>query len=139
MVLRKSRCEIRVRYQETDQMGVVYHGNYFTWFEIGRTAFLREMGYSYKDLEKENIMLPVVEAKCNYKEPAKYDDEIIIEAKVKELKGIRITFEYSIIRKADERLLATGTTTHAFVDTNLKPVNFKKTHGTMYEALANHS
>ncbi|SNS90295.1 acyl-CoA thioester hydrolase [Anaerovirgula multivorans] len=135
--MRISRCEIRVRYQETDQMGVVYHGNYFTWFEIGRTTFLREMGYSYKDLEKENIMLPVVEVKCNYKEPARYDDEIIVEAKIKELKGIRITFEYNIIRKLDEKLLATGTTIHAFVDTNLKPVNFKKTHIDMYKALIN--
>lgn len=136
--LRKGRSEIRVRYQETDQMGVVYHGNYFTWFEVGRTDLLRKMGYTYKHLENENIMLPVIEVACNYKEPAKYDDEIIVESKVKEIKGIRISFEYTIIRKSDERLLATGTTTHAFVDTNLKPINFKKTHPVIYKELANY-
>ncbi|AOY78191.1 4-hydroxybenzoyl-CoA thioesterase [Clostridium formicaceticum] len=120
-------------------MAVVYHGNYFTWFEVGRTTLLRDMGYSYKQLEQENIMLPVVEVKCIYKEPAKYDDEIVIETKVREMKGIRITFEYNIIRKKDERLLATGETTHAFVDTNLKPINFKKTHPAIYEALIKNS
>ncbi|ARE89140.1 acyl-CoA thioesterase [Clostridium formicaceticum] len=137
--MRESYSEIQVRYQETDQMAVVYHGNYFTWFEVGRTTLLRDMGYSYKQLEQENIMLPVVEVKCIYKEPAKYDDEIVIETKVREMKGIRITFEYNIIRKKDERLLATGETTHAFVDTNLKPINFKKTHPAIYEALIKNS
>lgn len=116
-------------------MGVVYHGNYFTWFEVGRTTFLKEMGYSYKQLEKENIMLPVVEVNCRYKEPAKYDDEIIIETSIKDLQGIRITFEYTIIRKIDEKILAMGTTTHAFVNKDLRPVNFKKLHPAMYEAL----
>ncbi|SDL09993.1 acyl-CoA thioesterase [Natronincola ferrireducens] len=133
--MRKSHSIIQVRYQETDQMGVVYHGNYFTWFEVGRTTFLKEMGYSYKQLEKENIMLPVVEVNCRYKEPAKYDDEIIIETSIKDLQGIRITFEYTIIRKIDEKILAMGTTTHAFVNKDLRPVNFKKLHPAMYEAL----
>ncbi|AKL96670.1 acyl-CoA thioester hydrolase, YbgC/YbaW family [Clostridium aceticum] len=137
--MEKSYSEIRVRYQETDQMAVVYHGNYFTWFEVGRTTLLREMGYSYKQLEEENIMLPVVEVKCRYKEAAKYDDEIIIETKVKEVKGVRITFEYDIVRKIDHRLLATGETTHAFVDTNLKPVNFKKIHPDIYQGLMKNS
>ncbi|MCC5910208.1 MAG: acyl-CoA thioesterase [Clostridiaceae bacterium] len=116
-------------------MGVVYHGNYFTWFEIGRTSFLRELGYSYNKLEEENIMLPVVEAKCNFKAPAKYDDEIIIETKIKEITGVRITYQYNILKKTDDKLLATGTTTHAFVDNNFKPINFKKTHPGLYDSL----
>ena len=77
---------IRVRYQETDQMGVVYHGNYFTWFDIGRTEFFRNMGMVYTRLEEEGILLPVIEAQCRYIKPAKYDDEIIINTKLVKLK-----------------------------------------------------
>ena len=127
--------EIRVRYAETDQMGVVYHGNYFTWFEIGRTSFLRELGYSYKELEKKDMMLPVVNVTCDYKESAKYDDEIQIKTTIKELKGVRITYHYELYRKADQRLLAKGTTTHAFVDGGFKPINLKKHQPELYEAL----
>ncbi len=137
--MKESLSEIRVRYQETDQMGVVYHGNYFTWFEVGRTDFLRKIGYTYKGMEKKNVMLPVIEVQCNYKEPAKYDDEIIIKTKIKNIKGIRITFEYSLIRKSDKCLIATGITIHAFVDNNLKPLNFKKTHPVLYNELVNYS
>lgn len=127
--------EIRVRYAETDQMGVVYHGNYFTWFEIGRTSFLRELGYSYKELEKKNMMLPVVNVTCDYKESAKYDDEIQIKTTILELKGVRITYQYFLYRKEDQQLLAKGTTTHAFVDGNFKPINIKKHHPELYEVL----
>lgn len=133
--MNKIQCKIRVRYAETDQMGIVYHSNYFVWFEIGRTTLLREIGYSYKELEKCNIMLPVVEVQCNYKEAAKYDDEIIIESRVEEIKGVRITFGYQLYRKSDGQLLATGKTTHAFVDKNLKPVNFKKKSPEIYGKL----
>lgn len=127
--------EIRVRYAETDQMGVVYHGNYFTWFEIGRTSLLRELGYSYKELEKKNLMLPVVNVTCDYKESAKYDDEIQIKTTIKELKGVRITYQYFLYRKVDHQLLAKGTTTHAFVDKGFKPINLKKHHPELYDAL----
>ncbi|KAB3532890.1 acyl-CoA thioesterase [Alkaliphilus serpentinus] len=116
-------------------MGVVYHGNYFTWYEIGRTTLLKELGYSYKELEGKKIMLPVVKVSCNYIDAAKYDDVLIIESCIKELKGVKITFEYSILRKEDHKLLATGTTTHAFVNTEFKPVNFKKHYPEIYKAL----
>lgn len=128
--------EIRVRYAETDQMGVVYHGNYFTWFEIGRTSLLRELGYSYKEMEQKDLMLPVVNVTCDYKESAKYDDEIQIKTTIKELKGVRITYQYYLYRKADLRLLAKGTTTHAFVDKGFKPINLKKHHPQIYDALS---
>ncbi len=133
--MKENISEIRVRYAETDQMGVVYHGNYFTWFEIGRTGFLRQLGYSYSELEKKGIMLPVVNVGCDYKESAKYDDEIQIKTTLKALKGVRITYHYQLYRKSDQRLLAEGTTTHAFVDSDFKPTNLKKHYPELYEAL----
>lgn len=128
---------VRVRYQETDQMGVAYHGNYYTWFEVGRSSFFRAKGYTYAQLESENIILPVIESHCEYKIAAKYDDELIIRTKIKKLKGVRIEFEYSLIRKKDEVLLSKGTTLHAFVNKSLKPINFKKANKEVWEMLNN--
>ncbi|MBM7614190.1 acyl-CoA thioesterase [Alkaliphilus hydrothermalis] len=130
-----NECEVTVRYAETDQMGVVYHGNYFTWFEIGRTTLLKSIGYSYKELEDKDIMLPVIDVGCQYKESAKYDDVIVIKSTVKEMKGVRITFSYELYRKKDGRLLATGTTTHAFVDKSFKPISIKKKYPEFYQKL----
>ncbi|GAB6084972.1 acyl-CoA thioesterase [Alkaliphilus crotonatoxidans] len=132
----KGTSEITVRYAETDQMGVVYHGNYFTWFEIGRTTLLKELGYSYRDMENQGIMLPVVDAACQYKEAAKYDDEILIETSIKALKRASITFFYELLRKEDGVLLARGTTTHAFVDKErFKAVSLKKLNPDLYDRL----
>lgn len=116
----------RTRYAETDQMGVIYHANYFTWFEIGRTDYFRKAGMSYKSLEDRNVLLPVIDVGCTYIISAKYDDEVIIRTKLTKLKGVKLQFDYEVIRKADDVLLAKGYTMHAFVDKDLKPVNFKK-------------
>ncbi len=107
---------MRVRYGDTDQMGVVYYANYLYWFEVGRTEFCRFHGKSYSQWEAEGIFLPVVEAHCRYKHPARYEDEIAIFTKVGELKAGSMTFECRIERKADGRHLAAGWTRHAFVD-----------------------
>lgn len=128
-----NKTEIRVRYQETDQMGVVYNANYYVWFEIGRTEFFREMGLEYKTMEQEGILVPLVESRCFYKIPAKYDDEIIIKTKLTELKEVKARFEYEIIRKIDEKLLATGSTVHAFVSKDLKIINLKKKHSDIFD------
>ncbi len=130
-----SQCETTVRYAETDQMGVVYHGNYFPWFEIGRTTLLKEMGYSYKSLEEQKVLMPVIDVTCQYKESARYDDVVVIKCWIKEMKGVRITFNYELYRKQDEKLLAKGTTTHAFADENLKPINIKKQLPALYQKL----
>ncbi|CCQ97974.1 Thioesterase superfamily protein [[Clostridium] ultunense Esp] len=126
---------IRVRYEETDQMGVVYHGNYFTWFDIGRTEFFRKLNIVYGQLEEEGILLPVIEANCEYIMPAKYDDEIIICTKLVKLKGVRLEFGYTLYRKEDNTLIAKGRTIHAFVDKNLKPINFKKRYREIWDLL----
>ena len=105
---------LRVRYGETDQMGYSYYGNYAQYFEVGRVEALRAIGMSYKSLEDQGVMLPVSEFQVKYKAPAKYDDALTIETKISEIKGARLVFEYTI-RKDENVIVATGTTTLVFV------------------------
>jgi acyl-CoA thioester hydrolase len=112
---------IRVRYAETDQMGVVYYANYFVWFEVGRTDLLREAGWSYRDMETEGFALPVIDAQCTYRESAKYDDDIEVRTRGEMLSPIRVQFTYEIVRSSDQALLATGTTVHATLDRAGRP------------------
>ncbi|RKD33413.1 acyl-CoA thioesterase [Thermohalobacter berrensis] len=130
-----SETNIRARYSETDQMGVIYHANYLNWFEIGRTEFFRKLGKDYRELEEENVLLPVIDVGCKYIKAAKYDDEIIIKTKLVKLKGVRLEFNYEIIRKEDNVLLAEGYTKHAFVDKQLKPINFRKKYKDIWNKL----
>lgn len=117
--------KIEPRYAETDQMGVIYHGNYFTYFEVARTGFFKYFGYPYKLMEERGVMLPVVDVSCQYKKPIVYDDDIIIRTSIDSVKGIRIKMKYEVIRTTTEELLAIGSTTHAFVDLDLKPIRYK--------------
>ena len=115
----------RVRYAETDQMGIVYYANYLVWFEIGRVEVLRNLGLTYHELETQHkLILPVVEATCRYRAPARYDDEILIEARPSLLRGSVLKFAYRILRAAADgegpRLLAEGETVHVVCDENLK-------------------
>jgi acyl-CoA thioester hydrolase len=102
----------RVRYAETDKMGVVYNSNYLIWFEIGRVELMRDLGYCYRDLELDGYLLPVAEANCRFKDSAAYDDEILIRTRITRLRRSLIQFDYGIYRAEDRTLLATGTTTH---------------------------
>ena len=116
--------EVRVRYAETDQMGIVYYANYLVWFEIGRVELLRALGFSYSLLEtKHQCILPVIEATCRYRAPARYDDEILIETRPSLLRGSVIKFAYRILRKAPDgeapKLLAEGETVHVVCDDQL--------------------
>jgi acyl-CoA thioester hydrolase len=110
-----NETEIRVRYGETDQMGVVYHANYAIYFEVGRTEWLREFGLSYSAMEAEGIMLPVISLSINYKNSARYDDRLKVITKLKKLPTASIEFDYEL-RKLDGELLATGNTILAFID-----------------------
>lgn len=113
---------IRVRYAETDQMSVVYYGNYAQYFEVGRVEALREVGVTYKQLEEEGIMLPVAKLEVNYKAPAKYDDLLTVLTKVKEMPTGKITFHHEIYNQ-DKQLLVTGLVVLVFVNTaNRKPI-----------------
>jgi len=121
--------QVRVRYAETDQMGIVYYANYLVWFEIGRVELLRSMGLAYSQLETDHqCILPVVEATCRYRSPARYDDEILIETRPSLLRGSVIKFAYRLLRKgpegAEPTLLAEGETVHVVCDgqLNKKPL-----------------
>jgi acyl-CoA thioester hydrolase len=116
-----SVSRVRVRYAETDQMGVVYYANYFVWFEVGRTTLLREAGWSYLEMEREGFMLPVIEAQCDYRQSARYDDEIEIRTTGSLVSPVRIRFDYEVLRPADGTVLASGRTVHATLDTGGKP------------------
>lgn len=126
----------RVRYGETDQMGIVYHPNYYAYFEIGRTEFLREMGgMSYKDIEEAGVMLPIVETHCKYRIPAKYDEKLVVKTMVKDMTVARISFYYQLVRAEDGKLLAEGETVSAFTNMGGKPINLKKTNPMIYDKL----
>ena len=108
-----SEARVRVRYAETDQMGVVYHSNYFIWFEVGRVELLRKLGFSYREMEREDdCFIAVVDARCRYKAPARYDDEILIRTRLKSARESLVHFAYQAIRESDGVLLAEGETTH---------------------------
>lgn len=131
-----SESKIRVRYAETDTMGIVYHANYYVWFEVGRGDFMRRFDISYKQMEEMGIMLPVVETHCRYRVPAQYDDLLTIRTKVKELGAVKISFQYQVIRDSDNTLLAEGETLHAFTDKTRKLMNLKKHYNEIYALLA---
>lgn len=112
---------VRVRYAETDQMGVVYHANYLVWFEVGRVEFLRMLGFSYREMEEDDAcFIAVVDARCRYKAPARYDDEIIVRTHLKNVRESLVHFGYEILRVADETLLAEGETMHVVTDAQMK-------------------
>jgi acyl-CoA thioester hydrolase len=118
---RQSRSLVRVRYAETDQMGVVYYANYLIWFEVGRTDWLREAGSTYRTMEAEGVGLPVIEAHCAYAQPARYDDEIEVRTTGRLLSPARVAFDYELVRPHDAVVIATGSTVHAAVDRNGRP------------------
>ena len=112
---------VRVRYAETDQMGVAYYSNYLVWFEIGRTEWLRDTGWTYRDMEAEGLSLPVIEARCEYRLGARYDDELEIRTFGRMVSAVRMAFDYEIVRRRDAAVLATGHTVHATLDRAGKP------------------
>ncbi|MGC2162061.1 MAG: thioesterase family protein [Silvibacterium sp.] len=118
-----SQTRLRVRYAETDQMGVVYYANYFVWCEIGRVEFFRQLGWDYKQMEiADDCHLPVVEASCRYRAPARYDDEVIIETTVTAVRSHVIKFAYRLLRVTAEgnQLLADAETVHVSVDKQMQ-------------------
>ncbi|ADW69695.1 acyl-CoA thioesterase [Granulicella tundricola] len=119
MVLGEAR--VRVRYAETDQMGVVYHANYLVWFEVGRVELIRQMGLDYKTMEREDgVGIAVVEVTCRYKAPARYDDELIVQTRIAGVRGSVVKFAYRVVRAADGTLLCEGATTHVVVDKEMR-------------------
>lgn len=113
--MKEFSTQIRVRYGETDQMGIVYHGNYATYFEIGRTEWLRNFGISYKELEQKGVMLPVISLSLNFLKSARYDDVLTIIVSLKKKPLVKIDFDYEIINQNHEKI-STGNSVLAFMD-----------------------
>ena len=120
-VSRSSISTLRVRYAETDKMGVVYYANYLVWFEVGRADLLRSLGWSYREMETDGVSLPVIEAHCEYHRPARYDDEIEVRTEGRMLSPVRMEFEYQIVKVADQTVAASGRTVHASLDPSGRP------------------
>jgi acyl-CoA thioester hydrolase len=141
--------QLRVRYAETDQMGVVYHANYLNWFEIGRTELIRELGYPYSSIEAKGLLLPVVEADLKFKKPARYDDLVTIRTKVLEMTSVRLHFAYEIRKVSEDKatesegnsgeLLVTGTTRHVWVNPSWRPVRIEKEAPELWQLLSKYS
>lgn len=128
-----SETKIKVRYVETDQMGIVHHSNYYAWYEVGRTEFLIQYGFSYKNMEACGVMNPVLESNCKYIEGAKYEDDLIIQTWIEELNGAKIIFGYNVVREEDKKIIAKGSTKHAFVNNDFKIINIKKKNPDVWE------
>ena len=116
-----SETQLRVRYAETDRMGVVYYANYLVWFEVARADLLRSLGWTYREMEASGVTLPVIEARCEYKAPARYDDEIVISTEGWLRSPVRMEFAYRVTRAADGVLSASGTTMHAGMAVDGRP------------------
>ena len=113
---------LRVRYAETDQMGIVYYANFFVWFEIGRTDFCRQHGFAYREMEQQDgLYIMVAEARCRYKAPASYDDEITVRTCLRSARKRVLVFGYEIYRQASDELLAEGETVHVITDRDGRP------------------
>jgi len=116
-----NETKVRVRYAETDQMGVVYHSNHLIWFEVGRVELLRQMGFSYRDMEREDgRYIAVAEVTCRYRAPVYYDEEVLIRTRLKSVRESVVIFSYELLRAERRTLLAEGETTHIVTDSNMK-------------------
>src|SRR5256885_11676960 len=128
-------ARIRIRYAETDKMGVAYHANYLVWFEVGRVELLRNMGFNYRDLERKyDCHLPVVDVRCRYKSPAFYDDELIIRTRLKAVRSSFLSFTYEVLRSAEDGVLAEGETTHIVVNSKMEKTSLPESYASALAA-----
>jgi acyl-CoA thioester hydrolase len=130
-----NETRLRVRYAETDQMGVVYHANHFIWFEVGRVELLRQLGFSYRDMEsKDNCFIAVAEAKCRYRAPVHYDDEVVVRTQLLNVRESVIHFGYELRRAEDGVLLAEGETTHIVTNEAMKIAELPQKYLSVFRA-----
>lgn len=133
--MRRVEARVRVRYAETDQMGVVYYANYLVWMEVGRVAYCRAVGFEYRDMEQnDGAMLAVTEAQCRYRTPARFDDEVRVVTWVSEVRSRTIRFGYELRRVGDERLLAEGETLHTVCDRQGKTIRLPEKYRKYFPA-----
>ncbi len=130
-----SQSRIVVRYAETDQMGIAHHSNYPIWYEVARTELIKKMGLSYTQMEQEGVIVPLVELQCKYLSAAYYEDKLIVEVSLKSVSPVKLEFEYCIYREGEEKPINVGRTVHALVGKDLKPMNVRKMHPSIYQML----
>lgn len=132
--MNKVKTEIEVRYQETDQMGIVYHANYLVWFEIGRTKFIEELGFKYAEMEKSNVVSPVIDIQISYKNPVRYGEKVMIETVLNHYDGIRTEYAYKIYTETG-KIAVTGTSMHVIVNKDtFKPLSLRKAFPDWHQA-----
>ena len=130
-----NETRLRVRYAETDQMGVVYHSNHLIWFEVGRVELMRQLGFSYRDMEREDgCFIAVAEVKCRYRAPVFYDDEILIRTRLKTVRESVVVFSYELVRADSKALVAEGETTHIVTDSKMKIAALPEKYFTAFRA-----
>jgi acyl-CoA thioester hydrolase len=129
-----SETRVRVRYAETDQMGVAYHSNYLIWFEVGRVEFIRQMGLDYRQMEEEGCGISVVDVHARYRAPARYDDELVIETRLLAARGVVVKFGYRILRVGDGVLLCEGETMHVCVGKDMKKTSLPAKYADRFAA-----
>lgn len=132
-------ARVRVRYAETDQMGVVYHANYLVWFEVGRVELIRQIGLDYKRMEsEEGALIAVIEAKARYKAPARYDDELLVRTRLGEVRGGIVRFTYQVLRAGDGAVLCEGETVHMVVGRDMKRRAMPETYAALFARVLGH-
>jgi len=137
--VKKIKTNIEIRYQETDQMGVVYHANYLVWFEIGRTKFIESLGLHYADMEKNNIVSPIIDAKVKFKRPFRYGEQAVVETWLQKYNGVRTVYGYRILDESGNEGVS-GTTEHVIVKKdNFRPVSLRKAFPNWHDAYARHT
>lgn len=129
--------ERNVYYYETDRMGIVHHSNYIKWFEEARIYFLEQIGYPFKRIEDEGLMIPVLSVGCTYRKPMIYGDTFIVKLVPKSFNGIKFFMEYEIYKKGSDDIYVTGESSHCFVDNDMKPILIKKSNNELYNVLNN--
>ena len=135
-----NETRLRVRYAETDQMGVVYHSNHLIWFEVGRVELMRQMGLAYRDMEREDgLFIAVAEAKCRYRAPVFYDEEVVVRTRLKTVRKSVIVFAYELTRADTGALLAEGETTHVVTNTEMKTARLPEKYLEIFRAAVDHN
>ena len=131
-----NETRLKVRYVETDKMGIVHHSKYYVWFEVARDEFIATLDITYKDMEDMGIMMPIIETHCKYIQGAKYGDEVIIKTNIEEITGVKVIFQYEVFRAIDGKILAKGSTVQAFVSSKeFRIINLKRKYPELWEKI----
>jgi acyl-CoA thioester hydrolase len=131
-----NETSLKVRYVETDKMGIVHHSKYYVWFEVARDEFIAKLNITYKEMEDMGIMMPIIETHCKYIQGAKYGDEVLIKTHIEVITGVKVVFQYEVFRISDNKILAKGSTVQAFVSSKeFRIINLKRKYPELWEKI----